>query len=144
MELLSVSSLLEVHLASFYRLLFNYHCCLLCSPTPSFVLNCFVSADSLFVLSLSFDSYQINSHRLVKPPESVVVGAAVPCFPETIDTTICVCSFNLADLPLILKYHFVVLVGLSFVPTPLTGFCPSFVVVSITVAAPSGSLQPEH
>ncbi len=49
---------------------------------PLFVLNCFVSADSLFVLSLLFNSCQINSHnRLTKPSESVVVvGAAVPHF----------------------------------------------------------------
>jgi len=79
-----------------------------------------------------------------QPSEFVVVRAAVPRFPEMIDTTICICPFDLVDLPLILKYHFVVLVGLSFVLTPLTGFCPSFVFVSITVATPSGSLQLEH
>jgi len=43
----------------------------------SIVLDCFVSADSLFVLSILFNYCQINSHRLIKPSESVV-GAAVP------------------------------------------------------------------
>ena len=109
-----------------------------------FVLNHFVSADSLFVLLLLFDSCQISSHRLVKPPESVVVGAVVPHFPETIDTTICDCSFDLVDLPLMLEYRSVVLGGLPFILTPLTGFCPSFVFVSIMVATPSGSLPLEH
>jgi len=50
---------------------------LCCSPTHQFDLNCFISADSLFVLSNPFISCQINSHRLIKPSESVV-GAAVP------------------------------------------------------------------
>jgi len=116
----------------------------LCSPTLPFASNHFVSADSLFVLLLLFDSCQISSHRLVKPPESVVVGAVVPHFPETIDTTICDCSFDLVDLPLMLEYHSVVLGGLPFILTPLTRFCPSFVFVSIMVATPSGSLPLEH
>jgi len=109
-----------------------------------FVSNHFVSVDSLFVLSFLFVSCQIDSHRLIKPSESAVVGATVPRFPETVDTTICIYSFDLADLPLVLEYRFAVLVGSSFVLTPLTGFCPSLVFVSITVAAPPGSLQLEH
>ena len=49
-----------------------------CSPTHPFVLNSFVIADLLFVVSIPFISCQINSHRLIKPSESVVVvGAAV-------------------------------------------------------------------
>ena len=42
-----------------------------------FVLNCFVSADLLFVLPIPFNSCQINSHKLINPSE-FVVGAAVP------------------------------------------------------------------
>ena len=54
---------------------------LCCSPTHPFILNCFVSADSSFVLLTPFNSCQINSHRLIKPSESVVGTAvrALPC-----------------------------------------------------------------
>ncbi len=44
---------------------------------PSICLNCFVSADMLFVLSIPFNSCQINSDKLINPSE-FVVGAAVP------------------------------------------------------------------
>ncbi len=54
MELLSTSSLLEAHLASFYCSFFNCHCCS-CTTLP-FVWNHLISADLLFVLSFLFIS----------------------------------------------------------------------------------------
>ncbi len=76
---------------------------LCCSPTHPFVLNCFVSADSSFVLSTPFNSCQINSHRLVKPSESVV-GALSLAFLVVTNTTICAHSIDLVDLLLVLEF----------------------------------------
>ena len=81
MELLSTSSLLEAHLASFLSFVFQLSLLLLLQPNTLVCFDHFVSADLLFVLLLSFNSGQINGHRLVKPSESVVVGAAVTGFP---------------------------------------------------------------